>query len=85
MEHAWPEEGVKIGDVFADEVMDFGRVAFPPIVEVFVVLFAPLPGGCDVADRRIEPNVPIVSRAIWDFESKVGSGARDVPVAERFA
>ena len=74
---------MEVGDVFADEVMDFGIVASPPVVDGFAVLLAPLLGRGDVADRRIEPDVPVIARTVGNLEAKVGRRPRDVPIAER--
>ncbi len=44
LEHRGPEQGVEVGDVLSDEVVDFGFVVAPPGVEVFAVGLAPLSG-----------------------------------------
>ena len=88
LQHRGPEEGVEIGDVLADEVMDFsgrcGAIAAPPGIERTAVGGAPLAGGGEVADRCVEPDIPVVPRGIGDLEPEVGGGPRDVPVAQRF-
>src|SRR4051812_36400805 len=85
LQHAGPEQRVKISDVLADEVVNFGRGRLPPIVELLAAALAPLPGAGNVADRRVEPNVPIVARRIGNFEAEVGRRARNVPIAKRVA
>ena len=66
-----PEEGVEVGDVLADEMMDLGVGTLPPVLELFAVAFAPLVGGCDVSDRGIEPYIPIVAGAVGNRETKI--------------
>ena len=39
----------------------------------------------DVADRRVEPDVPVVARAVGNLEAEVRRRPRDVPVAQRLA
>ena len=73
---------MKVRDVLADEVMDFGSLALPPIRQRLVVAFAPLPCRCDVTDRGIEPNVPVVIGTIRDGEPKIRIRTRDVPVSQ---
>jgi len=66
---------VKIGDVLADEVMNLGLLQIaPPVVELFAVLLAPLYRRSDVADRRIEPDIPVVARTVGNLKSKYGAG-----------
>ena len=36
-----------------------------------------------VADRRVEPHVPVVAGRVGDLEAEVRRGPRDVPVAQR--
>ena len=72
---------MEIRDIFTDEVMHFGIGTLPPIIELLTVALAPFPGTGDITNWRIEPNVPIVAGRIRDLETKVGSRARDVPVA----
>ena len=81
-QHAWPEQRMKVRDVLADEVMDFGSLALPPIRQRLVVAFAPLPCRCDVADWGIEPNVPVIVGTIRNGESKIRTRTRDVPVSQ---
>src|SRR5690242_17383282 len=76
---------MEVRDVLADEVVDFAIVGAPPIVELLAGASAPLLSRCHVTDRSIEPDIPIVARAIWNFESEVGRGARNIPIAERLA
>ena len=54
----------------------------PPVFQLLALPFAPLPARGDVADGGVEPDVPIVTRAIGDFEAKVGGGPRHVPIAQ---
>ena len=55
LQHAGPEQRVKVRDVLADEMMNFGlRVAAPPVVQVLAVPSAPLPASmpCSRSARR---------------------------------
>src|SRR5262245_62184728 len=82
-EHPGPEERVELRDVFADEVVDFSAGRLPPVVELLAISFAPFPSAGDVADGGVEPDVPVIAGRIGDFETKIGRGPRNVPVAER--
>jgi len=62
LEHGRPEKRMKIRDVLANEVVDFGSVAGPPLVEILALTPAPLEAGGDIADRRVEPHIPVVAR-----------------------
>src|SRR5262249_43259309 len=78
-----PEEGVKVGDVLADDVDDVGLVlAAPPGVEVGAVAPAPGEGGGHVADWSVEPDVEVPARMARDLEAEIGRVAGDVPVLE---
>ena len=85
LEHTRPEQRMEISDVFANEVMHFGGGALPPIVKLLAGAFAPFPSAGDIANRRIEPNVPVVSRRVRNLKTEVRSRSRDIPVAERLA
>src|SRR3954464_8009832 len=96
MEHAGPEEGVEVGDVLADEMMNLAAPADgggtfrqvplrPPIVELLAGILAPLCERRHVANGGVEPDVPVITGAIGDFEAEVRSRAADVPVAERLS
>jgi hypothetical protein len=74
---------VEVGDVFTDEVVNFGGgVRSPPLFECAVVVIAPLECGGDVADGCVEPDIPVIAGVIGDFEAEVGCWAGDVPIAE---
>ena len=75
---------MKIGDVFADEVMDFGLRIAPPLVEFLIMPIAPLTRRRHIANRRIEPNVPVVARTVGNLETEIRRGPRDVPITQRF-
>ena len=78
-----PEEGMEILNVLADEVVDLCLLALPPVVECFTLTFAPFRRRADVADRRVEPHIPVVAGRVGNFEAEVGGRAGDVPVTER--
>ena len=83
LQHGGPEERMEVGDVLADEVVDLGLGAPPPVVELLAVPIAPLLGRGDVADGGVEPDVPVVAGAVGNLETEVGGRPRDVPIAER--
>src|SRR3954468_17048602 len=85
LQHSRPEQRVEIRNVLANEVVDFAIGGAPPIVELFAQALAPLLRRCHVADRRIEPYVPIVAGAIRDLATEVRGRTRDVPIAKRLA
>ncbi len=65
---------MEVGDIFADEVVDFGFWVLPPVFQFLSISLAPLLRAGDVSDGSIEPYVPEVPGSIWDFESKIGRG-----------
>ena len=85
LEHAGPEQRVEVRDVFADEMVNLAIFRAPPIVEFLACAIAPLLRRGHVADRRVEPHVPIVAGAVGNFEAEIRGRARDVPIAERLA
>ena len=85
LEHPWPEQRVEIRNVFADEMVNFGRFVTPPLIKVLAVRVAPLPGGGHVADGSIEPDIPEVARRVRDLEAEIRGRSRDVPVTKRVA
>jgi len=76
---------VEIGYVLADEVVYLGGLAAPPIVEVFALPVAPLARRGQVADRSVEPHVPIVAGTVGNLETEVRRRPRHVPIAQRLA
>ena len=85
LQHRRPEERVEIRDVLADEVVDLGRRAAPPVVETLAVAVAPLPGRGQVADRGVEPHVPVIARTVGNLEAEIRRRPRHVPVVQRLA
>ena len=80
---------MEVDDVFADDMVNLGgraRVASaPPGSHVLPVRLAPFGRGCQVADGRVEPDVPVVPGGIRNLEAEVGGWSGDVPVAEGLA
>src|SRR3954453_21919066 len=74
LEHAWPKERVKVCNVFADEMVNLRLRRLPPIFELLASSLAPSPRAGDVAERGVEPDIPIVARRIGNFEAKVRGG-----------
>ncbi len=70
---------------FADKVVDFGVLAAPPTVERLARFVAPFLRGSEIADRRVEPHVPVIARAVGNLESEIRRRSGDVPVSKRFA
>ena len=85
VQHGRPEQRVEIRDVLADEVVDFGLRAAPPVVQLLALPPAPLQRRADVADRGVEPDVPVVAGAVGNLEAEVRRRPRNVPVVERLA
>ena len=83
-----PEQGVEVGDVLADEVVDLGgAVLRPEVVEAELAALRPDPAAQvlearHVADGRVQPDVEVLARPVRDLEAEVGRVARDVPVLE---
>ena len=83
VQHCWPEHGVEARDVFADEVIKLGLAVDVPVgIEVVPGCFAPLLETGHVTNRRVQPDIKILTRRIRNFETPVGRIARDVPVLE---
>jgi hypothetical protein len=80
---------VEIGDVLPDEVVNFRFRVAPPIVEVFAVFLAPFERRPHIADRRVEPDVPVVAGRIRNFKAEIRRRTRNGPrpklVAEELA
>ncbi len=81
-QHPRPEQRMEIDNVFSNEMMDFAVRVFPPVIQSLAIRIAPLLCRSDVSDRGIEPDIPIVSRAVRDLETEILCGARNVPVAK---
>src|SRR5204863_6258075 len=77
--------------VLADEVMDLGPVAVrlvavrPPVVEILLVLCTPFLERGHITDRSVEPDVPVVPRAVGNLETEIGRRTRYVPIVQRLA
>ena len=57
----------------------------PPIVEPLAVRVAPLPRRGQVADGGVEPDVPVIARAVGNLEAEIGRRPRHVPIVQRLA
>ena len=83
LEFGGPEQGVEIEDVLADEVIQLGcRAPGPVVVEVQATAGAEVAERTHVADRRVEPDVEVLSRRTGNLEAEVGRVAGDVPIGE---
>ena len=88
VQHRRPEQGVEIGDVLADEVIQLGgALRRPEVVEGQRRALGFAPGAQrletrHVADRGIQPDIEILPRRIGDLEAEIGRVARDVPVRQ---
>ena len=90
MQHGRPEQGVEIGDVFADEVILLGG----GVGHKFFIAACLAAGGQraafveivfqrgQVADGRIQPHIEILARRIGNLDAEIGRIAADVPVAQ---
>ena len=77
-----PEQRVKIGDVLADEVMNLRRNPRSTNRRRFRRVAGTIPSRTHVADRRIEPDVPVIAGAIGNLEPEISRRPRNVPIAE---
>ena len=68
-----PEQRMEVDDVFSNEVMDLCVTALPPVFQFFIVGVTPLLSRTDIANRGVEPDVPIVARRVRNLESKIRS------------
>ena len=82
-EHGGPEQTMKIGDVFANEVIQLDlRVRLPARLPVLTGAFCQVAVRGDVANRRVQPHIKKLARRIRDLKPEVGRVARDVPVLQ---
>ena len=84
VQHRGPEQGVEVGDVLADEVieLDIG-VRAPRTVEVEVVASrTQVSEAPHVPDWRVQPDVEVLSGDVGDLEAEVRRIPRDVPVLQ---
>ena len=78
-----PKQRVEIEDVFANEmVLLGGRIGLGPFVEIQSFFRAQVFETGVVADRRIEPDVEIFARRVWNFKAEIRRVARNIPVRE---
>src|SRR5262249_11965111 len=85
LQHCWPEQGVEVDDVLADEVDDACSRIFVPVVEGAFGLprvLSPFLRGRDVADGRVQPDVEVLVLLPRDGETEVGTVPTDVPVGQ---
>ena len=83
VEHGRPEQGVEVGDVLADEVVQLGgAVGSPPGVEVGAGALAPVFEAGHVADGGVQPHVEVLAGCVRDLETEIGRVAADVPVLQ---
>ena len=89
LEHRWPEQGVKIDDVLADEVNLLGVRGGEELLEAARLAVGArlaerevvLERG-EVADGGIEPDIEVLAGRVGDRDAEIGRIARDVPVAQ---
>ncbi|VVM91438.1 hypothetical protein PS647_02842 [Pseudomonas fluorescens] len=84
LEHGWPEQGVEVDDVLADEVVQLGGgVLAPERVEVQLrrAVAQVLEAG-HVTDRCIQPHVEVLARLVGDFKTEIRCIAGDVPLLQ---
>jgi hypothetical protein len=74
---------MEVNDIFADKVVELGVTTGQPIaVKIRASALAVIIPAGDITDRRIEPNVEILSRMSGDFKAKIGGVAADIPVLQ---
>ena len=76
-QHGGPEQGMEVGDVLADEVIQLRSGSCPPVlVEIqFRTAGAEIREARHVPDRGIEPDVEELPRSVRNLESEVGGVA----------
>ena len=79
-QHAGPEQAVEIDDVFTDEVIDLSlAIFFPVVLKVHSGVVAMGFEAGQIANRRIQPDIKVLARCIWNLEAKVGRITADIP------
>src|SRR5688572_8721154 len=81
LEHGRPEQDVEVLDVLADEVDLFGFRVVQKGVELDALLGAVVLETGEIADRRVEPYIEVLSGSIRNWNAEVRGVARYVPVA----
>ena len=89
VQHRGPKERVKVGDVFANEVVLLHVGAGHEVLKA--ARLTPRQGATvdkvifecgQIAHRCIKPDIKVLARGIGDFNAEVGRIATDVPVAQ---
>ena len=85
LQHRRPKQRVEIGDVFADEVVDFRLRAPPPIVEPLAVPLAPLQRSspCSRSGRRTRRTNTVPARRESRNRSRAPAARRPSRAAAR--
>ena len=85
MQHGGPKQGVEGDDVFANEVVLLqGGVGHVSGI-VFTALVEQVFERGEVAHRRVQPHIEVLTRCVGNFDAEVGRVAADVPIAQAFA
>src|SRR4030067_936984 len=78
--HCRPEQGVKIYNILADEMIKLIFVAVPELLEIKAVSVAVIFAACHIADWSIEPDVEKFIFFAGDFKAEIRPVSRYVPV-----
>lgn len=85
-QHCLPEQAVEVNNIFTDEVVQLGGGVFLPVfIEAYAVaaLVAQILERTHIANRRIQPDVEIFTRAFGISKPKYGASRRYPTVAGR--
>ena len=82
VQHGGPEQRMKVGDVFADEVILFGRGIRHEGVKIAPGFVEVVFQRGQISNRRVQPHVKILARRIGNLDAEIGGIAADIPVAK---
>ena len=92
LQHRGPEQGVKINDVLADEVILLDLIVGHEIIKGALLAvgfgFAGFEIGLEAGQityRRVQPDIEILARLVGDLDAEVGCVAGNIPVVEILA
>ena len=74
MQHRRPEQGVKVENVLADEIVEFGIFTILPIgIEVKILSITQIFEAGHISDGSVQPDIKIFVLFFWNFEAEIRS------------
>ena len=80
-QHGRPKQGVEVDDIFANKMMHFTiRIGSPVILIIDTMTSAVAFKAGDIPDRRVQPDIKILSGLAGNLKSKIRRVSGNVPV-----